>query len=176
MVRCVLGGAAMLATAVFLLCRHFGSASLAAAWLDGQTFVVSPTEVDLGECDPKSYHDVTFTVANVSGREIRIVGSDASCACLKVDKLPITIAPGERRGISLRAYVSGEDEYSQNLIIRLDDGELETAGVHIRARVRQAKPVLERRLSCEDGSLNGKVRIPIFRRAGVCGVGSFSQT
>jgi hypothetical protein len=135
--RSTLIGTGILAVLILVGVWRFGSLSLAVAYIDGQTFVISPVEVDLGNCESGTRHIAVFTITNLTTRTIRVVGSEQQCSCLKLDELPIIVEPRKSQNISVQALVGGkEDEFSQPVILFLDkDKELESVGLHIRARV-----------------------------------------
>ncbi len=103
-----------------------------------EPFAISPAEIDLGDCDSPSEHVASFTVTNLSDRLIRIVGSDPDCNCLTLDELPIPVSPGHEQSISIRAYVSGRENYLQKIILYIEANGLRTSVVQIHARVRQS--------------------------------------
>ena len=145
--RCVVIGGGILALLVSALPWYFGSLTLATAYIRGEHFMVSPDEADLGECETGTRHVAKFTVTNLTNHPIRVVGSEEGCPCLTLDELPITLGPHESRDISVRAYVSGKGEYSEAVLLYIDDGELRSVLVHIRALVQRPKDKAEGRMS-----------------------------
>jgi hypothetical protein len=107
-------------------------------YLAKEPFSISPTEINLGDCDSPSEHVASCTVTNLSDRPIRIVGSVTDCKCLTLDELPVAVSPGHEQSISIRAYVSGRENYSQKVILYIDDNGLLSSVVQIHARVRQS--------------------------------------
>jgi hypothetical protein len=135
LLRYVLIGGSLLAAVVLFYAWRLSSLSLALAYVEGERLVVSPLDVDLGECDSKSNHVATFTLTNLAAGPIRIVGSRESCNCLRLGELPITIEPRQSRDISIRAFVAGKAEYSQAIILYVDDGGLRSVALRIHAKV-----------------------------------------
>jgi hypothetical protein len=142
--RCILIGGLIFATVILLCTWRLGSLPLALAYIEGERFVVSPIEIDLGECDSKTHHVAQFVLTNLTTKPIRIVGSKEGCNCLRLDELPITVGPRENQDISIQVFVSGKEEYSQTIILYLDDDGLRSVALRIRAKVRQVKSVAGR--------------------------------
>lgn len=122
-------------------------------YLAKKPFSISPTEINLGDCDSPSEHVASFTVTNLSDRPIRVVGSEPDCKCLTLDELPVAVSPGHAESISIRAHVSGPENYSQKVILYIEDNGLLTSVVQIRARVRQS-PQADKNSAAAIHSLN----------------------
>lgn len=141
--RCVLIGGVIVASVACVFIWRCGSLTLAVATLEGKRVVVSPVVVDLGKCVSGTRHIAKFTVTNLTSSSIRIVGTEEGCACLSLDELPTTLGPYERRDMSMRALVSGE-EFLEPVILYLDiNGELVLTALEIRAQVLPAESVNE---------------------------------
>jgi hypothetical protein len=137
---CLVTGLATLAVLISVLSWHYGSLPLAMAKLRGERFVLSPAEIDLGDCDPRTQHTAKLTLTNLTARPLRVVGTEEGCSCITLGELPIVAAPGEARDITVRATLPASGGYSQKMLLYVDDGRLQTLVVRIRARVRQNKP------------------------------------
>jgi len=133
----VSGGCLLLAF-VAALYWYFGSLQLAAAYVRGERIVVLPYEVNLGECDSETLHDAVFTIRNLTGGTLRLVGSEQDCNCVTLDEAAQWIGPHESHTMALRVRVAGSQEFVHRILLYFDDGELTTRVVQVRAR---AKPV-----------------------------------
>lgn len=72
---------------------HTGSFKLVWPWLMGQQLVFTPTRIELGHVEANQEIKKQIRVNNVSSKHFSIVGSQRSCGCIGLEKLPITLAP-----------------------------------------------------------------------------------
>lgn len=154
--RCVLLGSCILASVAAVCFLRFGSISLPIAYLQGVPFLVLPNEVELGDCEPGTRHIATFTVTNFADNPIRIVGIDSGCPCLTLDELPIEISSHESQDVSIQAKVPLlPGNFSEPLLLFLDDGRVHSIALRIRARVLEGR---------SDGKQSVIGHQPVFRK------------
>lgn len=93
----VIGAASLLIGLALYVYFEFGAVDAAIQYVDGRRFLVSPAEVDLGNLRPGDSRTLTFTLTNVEGDEIRILGSQADCSCIEILETPDVVATSESR-------------------------------------------------------------------------------
>lgn len=91
------------------------------ARLRGQPVAVSPFTTDLGSRPVGEVVVFQLSVANHSGKEVRLVGGSASCSCAVLDELPLDIPAGERRDVSVRAAFKGTPGRFQHEVMLYTD-------------------------------------------------------
>jgi hypothetical protein len=138
------GGVVLAIVAAVLLAAlgwRFGSMPVAMAWMRGERFVLSPVDVDLGECESRTEHVVKFKLTNLADRSIRVVGSEQTCSCVTLGDLPIDIEPNATAEVAVRFFVAARETYSQQLILYIDDGgELRSVAASVKARIKPKEP------------------------------------
>jgi len=66
---------------------------------------------------------VCFSMKNVSGHALRVLGSDAVCyqaACLEPKNLPLTIAPGGTGSIEVKVLARNPGQFSKRITVYTD--------------------------------------------------------
>jgi Methylamine utilisation protein MauE len=107
------GGVAVGAAALFGLLAGtgaliFGSADAALAHLRGERVSVRPAFVDIGSGVPGQTFEATVELVNRTDRPVRIIGGTSDCSCVTTDELPLTLGPGEARGVTVRVKLSSD--------------------------------------------------------------------
>jgi hypothetical protein len=80
----------------------FGSLDAALAHIRGERVSVRPGFVDLGSGAPGQSVATTVELVNRTDRPVRIIGGTSDCSCVTTNDLPVTLAPGESRPVSIR--------------------------------------------------------------------------
>ena len=86
----------------------FGSADAALAYLRGESISVRPTFVDVGRGVPGQTVEATVELVNRTDRSVRVIGGTSDCSCVTTNDLPLTLGPGEARGVSVRVKLSSD--------------------------------------------------------------------
>jgi hypothetical protein len=88
---------AMLAAAVLF----FGAPRSAIDFLAGKSILVPSSQQFAGEVFPRERATTVFELRNASDHSIRVLGAKASCRCVAIDDLPLTIGPKEIKPIRI---------------------------------------------------------------------------
>jgi hypothetical protein len=83
----------------------YGSPQAALARLRGETLTVSPNYIDFGSGSPGQELDVAVDVSNWSDRPVRLIGGTSDCSCVTNASLPLRLAAGESRPVTIRLQV-----------------------------------------------------------------------
>jgi hypothetical protein len=79
----------------------FGSLDSALGYLSGRSLLVTPVERFIGEVEASQQVTTAFLLRNISGEPIRILGADASCGCVAIEDLPVTVPANESQSIRI---------------------------------------------------------------------------
>jgi len=82
----------------------FGSVNAAWAYLAGHSLLVDSQEKFIGVVGENEKGTATFDIVNVTTVPIRIIGAKASCRCVAVQDLPVTLGPKEEKSIRVSVY------------------------------------------------------------------------
>lgn len=93
----------------------FGSRRLAVGYLVGRQLVLEPDSIELGTVSVGEDRRASFRVTNVGRSPVTIVGGTTSCACTTVERLPMTVAPGQTRSLDLLVWVSPTTPAAQTI-------------------------------------------------------------
>ena len=114
---------------------QFGGVSNGARYIRGQNFVVQPSRIDVGAAARGEFRTATTTIRNLSFAPIRVIGVLATCNCLAVTGLPLTIEPRQSSELELRIHLgSASGEVKQMANILIDDGRMQRTPVVITGR------------------------------------------
>ena len=64
--------------------------------------------MDVGRGEPGQPLEATVEVINRTDRPVRIIGGTSDCSCVTTAELPLVLAPGEARQISVQVQLPGE--------------------------------------------------------------------
>jgi dolichol-phosphate mannosyltransferase len=106
---------ALLAAAVC----YFGSPSSAIDYLAGRSVLVRSQQQFAGAVLPDEKATTVFELQNASDVPIRVLGAKASCRCVAIDDLPLTIGPQQARSIRVHliaGHVPGLQRESAELL------------------------------------------------------------
>ena len=85
----------------------FGSLDAALSYTTGARLVATNPTLHAGDLTDGQTAAVTFELTNYGSRPVRIAGAKATCKCLAWDDLPMTVAPGASRQITIRVRGRG---------------------------------------------------------------------
>lgn len=80
----------------------YGSPRSAIDYIAGKSVLVRSQQRFAGQVTPDETATTAFELRNVASRSIRVLGAKASCRCVAIDDLPLTLEPGESKPIRLR--------------------------------------------------------------------------
>jgi hypothetical protein len=106
---------ALLAAAVF----WFGSPRSAIEYVAGKSVLVRSQQRFAGEVSQSETATAIFDLQNASSKPIRVLGAKASCRCVAIDDLPLTLGPKETKPIRVRLVagsVAGVQRESAELL------------------------------------------------------------
>ena len=75
----------------------------------------------LGDLPLDSRHDLQFSIRNLGGRSVRILGAKSSCTCATIGERPREIPPGESRSVLVRFHVEDEGPVGGRVTLFTDD-------------------------------------------------------
>ncbi len=106
----------------------FGSVDATRAYLSGQTILVDAVTRFAGEVKQNEFVDVSFKLRNPTSSPVRVLGAKASCTCIAILDLPVTIEAGDERIVRLRVYGRTADTLQrESAELRFDDSALRLA-------------------------------------------------
>lgn len=86
-----------------LFCKaYFGSLSAAIEYARGERLLVTRRIQALGKHSTNTEFDFSFSITNLTGRAVRLLGVKTSCSCAVMGDLGDTLAPNKRRIIPVR--------------------------------------------------------------------------
>ncbi len=99
---------------------QFGSVAIGLHWLRGETTVVTPSRVVVGEYSGGPRQGIV-TIHNLSREPLRILGAHGACKCLVVDDLPLEVGGRDRREIMINVLDSEtESDFSYDVLFYTD--------------------------------------------------------
>ena len=121
----VLTAATLISLSILSIVR-FGSPQAGRAWLSGTRIHVVNLNLPkyFNKIDQKV--KVEFGLSNLTGKTIRIIGSDSSCSCTLLDKIPDTLDP------RLTVTISAEIKLDTNSETKESSGEIRLYTDHPR--------------------------------------------
>lgn len=93
-VTTVLLGAVSFCVVFGLVIHHFGSITAARAFLRGDVVSID-SHIDLGTLMASQRTTHSVPIRNLTGHEVRLIGSKGTCGCVSAPTMPLTIPPGE---------------------------------------------------------------------------------
>ncbi len=86
-----------------------GSTSAGLAFLRGDSvYAIAGGPIGVDSTARNTAGSTTITFCNLSRKPIRIVGYDNPCSCVKIEGLPLTVAPGKRRQVTAKARLPAQ--------------------------------------------------------------------
>jgi hypothetical protein len=115
-----------------------GSLGLVLPYLRGHRLFVEPRSFDFEDAKPGAVLQPTIQIVNLTGSDVRLLGAEKSCSCLKSEEFPITVPAGVRRDlpISFQLGDKARGEGEQSLTLYTDSQEARAVTVTFRAVVR----------------------------------------
>lgn len=105
-------------------------------YMKGVSIVVDPPIATVGDRRPGETVDIDQAVWNFSGIKVSIIGAKSSCSCITTERLPLSLASGERRTVHVRAKMGPETgKYEQSVIFYTDCPRQTTFSVTVKGRV-----------------------------------------
>ena len=101
----LLGGAGLFALLIQGMIGWFGSMGATMAWLNGESVYIYPKMIDLGNQEPGKETVVTFTMKNLTSKDISVVGEKSSCTCAFSEKIPITAKAGKTAELKVNIHL-----------------------------------------------------------------------
>ena len=80
----------------------YGSPEAALARLRDESVSVRPGIADVGRGEPGQILEAAVEIVNRTDRPIRVFGGTSDCSCIATNDLPLTLAAGEARQVSVR--------------------------------------------------------------------------
>ncbi len=142
-----LGTACLLLTAVARL--QFGSIENSVAYLRGERIRVDEATRKLGQVRVGDTRVVRFSLTNLTGRAIKVLGSRVSCGCTEVRDVPESLSRSEAQSVELVFRPVGDQAGSNvegMLTLFLDDPVVNQLSLTFNAYVTsdQSDPTLDR--------------------------------
>jgi hypothetical protein len=72
---------------------RFGTVSAALKYVSGQRLIVDESRRHFGSLEAGCERTIEFRVTNYTSKPVTLLGARVSCACLRVEGLPRTLAP-----------------------------------------------------------------------------------
>lgn len=139
----LLPSALMLGACVLLACFWFDSWDQALSYALGERLIVSPRELNCGEIQSGTSNEFSFSLINLTGEDVRFVGSTPSCSCAEVLDLPFTLAAGERRmlRVQIKAVARQPRTLRETVFIYTDSRFKKVLQIGLHASVIPFEPV-----------------------------------
>jgi hypothetical protein len=121
---------------------RFGSINALVAALQGRVLYVEPTRISVGTLKPSEQATVKVRLRNLTENTIKVLGSRSSCGCLVTSDLPVTLASGEVKEVSIHLTAPSGDlsEFEHTVIFYLSVAG-EQPWVVLHGQIRSAKTV-----------------------------------
>jgi hypothetical protein len=100
-------GLAFCAGLIGLASVAYGSPDAALARLRGESLSIRPGIVDVGRGEVGQTLEATVEVVNRTDKPVRIYGGTSDCSCIATQDLPLTLAPGEARRLTVMVRLPG---------------------------------------------------------------------
>ena len=144
---CYLGIACLLLTAVALL--QFGSIPNSLAYLRGERIRVDEATRKLGQVRVGDTRVVRYSLTNLTGRVIKVLGSRVSCGCTEVRNVPESLSRSKAQSVELIFRPVGDQagaDVEGTLTLFLDDPIVNQLSLTFNAPVTsdQSDPTLGR--------------------------------
>ena len=89
---------------LFRSIRLFGSLEAATGYLSGDAILVDSHGKFGGRVPADDSVDVYYRLSNSTSQPVRVLGAKATCSCIGILDLPVTISPGGATNIRLRVH------------------------------------------------------------------------
>jgi hypothetical protein len=103
--------AAVSAASIGLASLAFGSTDAALARLRGERVSIQPRLVDVGEGQAGQTLETVVEVVNRMDHPLTILGGSSDCSCVTTKDLPVRLAPGEARQVSVQVRLPGSSGF-----------------------------------------------------------------
>jgi len=117
---------------------HFSYGSLAtfAAYLNGDRFIVRPAVLRLEQGHVGEVRELSFSIINLTGRDVVVIGASVSCACIATESFPLRIPAGHEHQLAINARLgpkTGEFRHTLNFVTDCNDSP--TFAVYVEGTV-----------------------------------------
>ena len=137
MAALVLAYAAILGAMTAGASYGYGSMDAALAQLRGEQITLKPDGVDVGIGPVGDEKEATMEIRNWTDRSMRIIGGTSDCSCVTTRNLPLELAPGATRSISVGVRLPDEPGiFTRSAFLWIDDGRMRTIPFRITGRAR----------------------------------------
>ncbi len=114
----------------------FGSLDAGLARLRGDVISIQPAVLDVGHGQPSETVAASVEVINRTASPVRILGGTFDCSCGTTENLPLTLAPGEGRRVSVYMRLPAEPGFfNRKALLRTDCDDKRTILFGISGRV-----------------------------------------
>lgn len=117
------GAAFVLILAVLYGYVRYGSARAALVLCAGDSLLITPASIDLGEVNPGETRGVVVSFQNIGQDTLRVFGFRTTCTCLSAKGLPIDLPPGDESQATLDFRPAGNPEPHRETITFYVDGQ-----------------------------------------------------
>jgi hypothetical protein len=133
----VLGGAAVLfGLLTGVGAWLFGSPDAALARLRGERVSVRPGLVDVGRGAPGQSVEATVELVNRTDRPVRIIGGTSDCSCVTTIDLPLSLAPGEARQMTIAVRLpAGHGFFNRKAVLWTDHEQARVISLTLTGRI-----------------------------------------
>lgn len=119
-----------LAVALAACYRYYGSPANFMSYLRGQSYVVTPVQLNFGKLKAEERKEQSLQFRNLTGHALSVVGATKSCSCISMSTFPIEIPPFGLQSIDLRldaSSIPGPIKQEVSLFVSGRDGTQEIA-------------------------------------------------
>lgn len=109
---------------------RLGSLRAMIDYTNGKRVLVDAADCVLPEVTPGKDATAAYSITNMTGSPLTLLGAETSCGCAVVDDLPMIIPDGERRLVSLTVQTFEPGEIVGRLVLFTDDEA--QARIHLR--------------------------------------------
>lgn len=117
----------------------FGSIDAALAGMRGERLSVQPALVDVGVGAPGETLLAKVRLINRTDKPIRVIGGTSDCSCTVIADLPVDVAPGETRSISVAVRLpNAPGLFNRPAGLEIDDAGLIRINFRLTGRIKKA--------------------------------------
>lgn len=99
---------------------RYGSIRAAIVAQRGYVVVADSSLLSFGSLKVGTVTEVVFTVRNLSGKPVRIVGGSSSCDCMLVENLPTLLGPRATQTITISVHGNDVGHFSRSVELYID--------------------------------------------------------
>jgi hypothetical protein len=95
-------------------------------------YQIDPPEIRLGVVEPNGYHDVEFTLKNVSDRPFNVIHATTECKCIVADVSREMIKPGASIPVKMRVQATSAGVRKTATVLHLTDAARSKPRLEVR--------------------------------------------